>query len=182
MKKRVFTLLLAIVMLVSVLAACGPSDPAPPAGGGDTPPAGGGDTPPAGGGDTPPAGTGFGRDPYVAPPVEQNLPRNETLFFGGLMWSPVGAWTSFHSSASNFAINATGGGSRTPLYETAYMYNTLNDDMIPLLADGPFQWSDDMSQITYKIKPAAFWSDGTKVTAHDAAFSWYFGQYTPGGN
>jgi len=61
------------------------------------------------------------------------------------------------------------------------MYNTLNDDMLPLLADGPFVWSADMTEITYKIKDAAYWSDGTKVTAHDAAFSWHFGQFTPGG-
>ena len=147
MKKRIFTLLLAGVMLISVLAACG---------------------------------GGAGRDAYEAPPVVTTLPRNETLFFGGLMWSPVGAWTPFHSNTANFSINEVGGGSRTPIYETAYMYNTLTDELLPLLADGPFQWNDAMTEITYKIKPAAYWSDGTKITAHDAAFTWYFGQFTPG--
>ena len=179
MKKRIFALLLAAVMLFGALAACAQDETPQPTPAPQTP-----ETPqtPTDPSDPTPPASQFGRDPYVAPPVEQNLPRNETLFFGGLMWSPVGAWTPFHSNTANFSINEVGGGSRTPLYETAYMYNTLNDDMLPLLADGPFEWSSDMTELTYKIKPAAYWSDGTKITAHDAAFTWYFGQYTPGGN
>jgi len=125
-------------------------------------------------------GGGSGRDAYEAPPVVTTLPRNETLFFGGLMWSPVGAWTPFNANTANFSINEVGGGSRTPVYETPYMYNTLNDELLPLLADGPFQWNAEMTELTYKIKPAAYWSDGTKITAHDAAYTWYFGQFTPG--
>jgi len=180
MKKRLFALMLAVVMLVGALAACGgeeTADPTPPPTSDPTPP------PTAAPGVDPPIGIppmAYGRDPYVAPEVVTSLPRDETLFFGGLMWSPVGAWTPFNSNTANFSINEVGGGSRTPVYETPYMYNTLTDELLPLLADGPFEWSDDMTQLTYKIKAAAYWSDGTKITAHDAAFTWYFGQFTPG--
>jgi len=179
MKKRVFTLLLAMVMLVSVLAACGPSDDTPaatPAPGQDTPAA----TP------APPAGTdpdaGYGRDPYVAPDVVTSLPRNETLFFGGIQWEQPQAWNPHHGQSFNFANAQSGSGTRPVVWETAYMYNSLLDELVPLLADGPFEWNADMTELSYRIKRAAYWSDGTKVTAHDAAYSWYAGQYTPGGN
>jgi peptide/nickel transport system substrate-binding protein len=36
-----------------------------------------------------------------------------------------------------------------------------------------YEWNDDRSQLSYKIKEAAHWNDGTKVTAHDVAFTWY---------
>jgi len=47
--------------------------------------------------------------------------------------------------------------------------------MYPLLADGGadgYSWNADRSELSYTIKAAAKWSDGTPVTAHDAAFSW----------
>jgi peptide/nickel transport system substrate-binding protein len=40
------------------------------------------------------------------------------------------------------------------------------------LADGPYTWNDAHTEITFKIKKAARWSDGTSVTAEDAAYTW----------
>jgi peptide/nickel transport system substrate-binding protein len=40
------------------------------------------------------------------------------------------------------------------------------------LADGPFEWNEARTELTFKIKPAAHWSDGTPVTAEDVAFTW----------
>ncbi len=42
----------------------------------------------------------------------------------------------------------------------------------PLLADGDYAWNDDRTEITFKMKEAAKWSDGTPVTAEDVAYTW----------
>jgi len=48
----------------------------------------------------------------------------------------------------------------------------LDGQVYPLLADGPYTWNDAGTEITFKIKPAAKWSDGTPVTADDVAYTW----------
>lgn len=174
MKKRIFTLALAAVMLFGLLAACTPAT--------DTPTEPNEPTETVAPDDSTPAPEETTDDPPSDDTAITDLPRNETLFFGGLMWEPVGAWTPFHGNTLNFAIDEVGHGARPILYETAYMYNMLTDELIPLLADGPYSWSSDRTELTFTIKPAAHWSDGTKVTAHDVAYTWYFNQYTPGGN
>jgi len=58
------------------------------------------------------------------------------------------------------------------MFETPYLYNMLDGQMYPLLADGDYTWNDDQTEITFKIKEAAMWSDGTPVTADDVAYTW----------
>lgn len=100
------------------------------------------------------------------------LPREETLYFAGQQWGPVNGWNPLSDDNNNaMAITQAGGGSRTPMFETLYMYNMLDGSFTPLLADGDFVWNDAMTEITVKIKPAAKWSDGTKVTAEDVAYT-----------
>jgi len=70
-------------------------------------------------------------------------------------------------------IDAASGGARVPMFESLYMYNMLDGSMVPLLADGPYEWNDDLTELTIQIKPAARWSDGTPVTAHDVAYTYY---------
>jgi peptide/nickel transport system substrate-binding protein len=48
----------------------------------------------------------------------------------------------------------------------------LDGKVYPLLADGPYTWNDAKTEITFKIKAAAKWSDGTAVTADDVAYTW----------
>jgi len=142
MKKRVLPLLLAMVMLFTVLAACGPTDdtPAP-----TTPPAdtGGGDT------DAPP--------PPPPPPPEpgdiRELPRNETLYFNGLNWGRPNGWNGFSSSMNNaLAFNQENFGARVPMLESPYMFNILDGKLYPLLADGDPVWNADQTELTFKIK------------------------------
>jgi peptide/nickel transport system substrate-binding protein len=65
------------------------------------------------------------------------------------------------------------------MFETAYLYDMLDGGIYPLLADGPYVWNDAHTEITYKLKAAAHWSDGTPVTADDAAYTWASGaKYT----
>ena len=58
------------------------------------------------------------------------------------------------------------------MFETPYLYDMLDGQVYPLLADGAYTWDDAKTQITFKIKAAAKWSDGTAVTADDVAYTW----------
>jgi peptide/nickel transport system substrate-binding protein len=69
------------------------------------------------------------------------------------------------------AINQ-GDNVRVTVFESPYIYNMLTGDMFPLLADGPFTWNEARTEITFMIKAAAKWSDGTPVTAYDVAYTW----------
>ena len=100
------------------------------------------------------------------------LPRNETLYFNGQQWGSVVCWNPYSSNCNNaLAINQQDN-ARVIMFETPYLYNMLDGQMYPLLADGDYTWNDDQTEITFKIKEAAMWSDGTPVTADDMAYTW----------
>ncbi|MBR2822082.1 MAG: ABC transporter substrate-binding protein [Clostridia bacterium] len=103
----------------------------------------------------------------------QDLPRNETVYFGGQQWGSVVGCNPLSSDNNNaMAIAANPRGSRTIMFETLYMYNMLDGKLYPLLADGDYTWNEDMTECTVKIKSAAAWSDYTPVTAKDVAATW----------
>ncbi|SHK62714.1 peptide/nickel transport system substrate-binding protein [Anaerocolumna jejuensis DSM 15929] len=160
--KRFLSLLLTMVMVLSMLTAC-KSNKTDETSTKDTP--------------TPTATTEATDTPTATPATEEvkpggELPRNETLYYGGLQWGAVNGWNPLSDDMNNaLAITQSGGGSRTPMFETLYMYNMLDDTMTPLLADGDYQWNADRTEITVKIKSAAKWSDGTAVTADDVAYT-----------
>jgi len=106
---------------------------------------------------TPPAGT---------------LPRNETMYFNGQQWGAVVGWNPYSSSNNNAMAIAQQDSARVLMFETPYLYDMLDGKVYPLLADGPFAWDSGMTQITFKLKKAAKWSDGTPVTADDVAYTW----------
>ena len=90
------------------------------------------------------------------------LPRNETLYHGGWQYGSVVAYNPLHTNSNNsLAISANPRGSRTLVWETAYMYNSLDGKLYGLLADGDYEWNENMTQLTFGIKAAAKWSDGT---------------------
>jgi peptide/nickel transport system substrate-binding protein len=98
------------------------------------------------------------------------LPRNETLYMAGHQWSPMIGWNPYSSNNNNWGI-AAGANARVIIFETPYMYNMIDGQFYPLLADGDYEWNEDMTEITFKLKPAAKWSDGTPVTAEDVAYT-----------
>jgi len=111
--------------------------------------------------------------PEPAKPVDANtLPRNETLYFNGQQWNAVACWNPYSSSCNNAMAISQGDNARVTMFETPYLYNMLDGKQYPLLADGDFTWDEGMTQLTFKIKPAAKWSDGTPVTADDVAYTW----------
>jgi peptide/nickel transport system substrate-binding protein len=48
----------------------------------------------------------------------------------------------------------------------------IDGKQYPLLADGDYKWNDARTELTFKLKKAAHWSDGTPVTADDVAYTW----------
>lgn len=101
------------------------------------------------------------------------LPREETLYFAGQQWGAVNSWNIMGTNQNNsMAIAGGPSGYRSLMFETLYMYNFMNGEIIGLLADDGYAWNDDMTQMTVKIKDAAKWSDGTPVTAEDVKRTW----------
>lgn len=102
------------------------------------------------------------------------LPRKETLYFSGFQWSPVVSWNPYATTPNNAMVISDGPNNPSPrltMFEVPYMYNMLTGELIPLLADGAYTWNDAMTELTFKIKPVAKWSDGTPVTADDIAYT-----------
>jgi peptide/nickel transport system substrate-binding protein len=111
----------------------------------------------------------------VTPVVEEDptaLPREETLYFNGQQWGPVVGWNPFSNSMNNAMAIAQQDNARVIMFETPYLYNMLDGNVYPLLADGDYEWNEDRTELTFKIKEAAHWSDGTPVTAEDVAYTW----------
>lgn len=100
------------------------------------------------------------------------LPRNETLYFNGQQWGPVVGWNPYSSNNNNALGVAQQDNARVVVFETPYIYNMLDGKPYPLLADGPWAWNAAKTEITFKVKAAAKWSDGTPVTAEDVAYTW----------
>ncbi len=111
--------------------------------------------------------------PTEEAPVDANtLPRNETLYFNGQQWGPVVCWNPYSQSCNNALAIGQQDSARVIMFETPYLYNMLDGKQYPLLADGPYTWNDAQTEITFKIKSTAKWSDGTPVTAEDVAYTW----------
>jgi peptide/nickel transport system substrate-binding protein len=108
----------------------------------------------------------------TAKPAAGTLPRNETLYSNGQQWGAVVGWNPYSTSNNNaMAVNEQDS-ARVIMFETPYLFNMLDGKVYPLLADGPYAWDSGMTQITFKLKKAAKWSDGTPVTSDDVAYTW----------
>ena len=169
MKKTLLSLVALIMVLSLVLSACGaPATEAPMA---EEPAA---EEPmeepmeeaPA----EEPAATEEPMEEEVADPNE--LPRNETLYFNGQQWGSVVGWNPYSGNNNNALAITQQDSSRVTMFETPYLYNMLDGQVYPLLADGPYEWNAERTELTFKVNAAAHWSDGTPVTAEDVAYTW----------
>ena len=108
--------------------------------------------------------------------AEGELPRNETLYFAGQQWGTVNSWNPIGVNQNNsMAIAGGASGYRTLMFETLYMYDPLSGAALPLLADGDYTWNDDQTELSFSIKEAAKWSDGTPVTGADVVRTFEIG-------
>ena len=108
----------------------------------------------------------------TAEPSSDQLPRNETLYFNGQQWSAVVGWNPYSNSMNNAMAIAQQDNARVIMFETPYLYDMLDGKVYPLLADGDYAWNDAKTEVTFKLKAAAHWSDGTPLTAEDMAYTW----------
>ncbi|HSR32084.1 MAG TPA: ABC transporter substrate-binding protein [Anaerolineae bacterium] len=106
-----------------------------------------------------------------SPGMAPALPRDDTLYFNGQQWGSVDCWNPYSNCNNGMAISQEDN-ARVTVFETPYIYNMLTSEQFPLLADGPYTWNPARTEITFKIKAAAKWRDGTPVTAEDVAYTW----------
>ncbi|MGO9581675.1 MAG: ABC transporter substrate-binding protein [Acidimicrobiales bacterium] len=99
----------------------------------------------------------------VAPRVSiTSLPRNETLYTSGTMYSAPTIWNPMDTG--NYATGTEG-----LLYETLFLYNPVANTFIPWLARSG-TWT---SPSTYKIvlRNDVTWSNGKSLTCSDVAYT-----------
>jgi peptide/nickel transport system substrate-binding protein len=94
------------------------------------------------------------------------LPRNETLYLGGRQW---GDPSSFNPLEGQAAWPIVGYDGSNLLYETLLVFNPLDGNLQPLLAES-YQVFDDRIEVT--LNAAARWSDGKPVTAWDVKYTY----------
>jgi peptide/nickel transport system substrate-binding protein len=104
--------------------------------------------------------------------ADDSLPRNETMYFNGQQWGAVVGWNPYSGSNNNAMAISQQDSARVTMFETPYLYNMLDGQVYPLLADGDYTWNADRTEITFMLKSVAKWSDGTPVTAEDVAYTW----------
>jgi len=160
MKKQLYVLVAVLIAATMIMTACGSAAPAAPTAAPVPPTAA-------------PAATAVPATATEAPVTPGGaLPRNETLYFNGQQWGSVVCWNPYSSNCNNAMAIAQQDNSRVTMFETPYLYDMLDGKQYPLLADGPWSWNANMTAITFKLKKAAHWSDGTPVTADDVAYTW----------
>ncbi len=100
------------------------------------------------------------------------LPRNETMYFAGQQWGTVACWNPYSSNCNNAMAISEADNARVTMFETPYLFDMMDGKSYPLLADGPWAWNAAGTDVTFKLKKTAHWSDGTPVTADDVAYTW----------
>lgn len=73
-------------------------------------------------------------------------------------------------------------GALGPIYEPLFFYNKTKDEEPIGLIGESFEYNEDGTQITVKIKPDLKWSDGEPLTAEDVVFSFTYEANNPEGN
>ena len=161
MSKKLVILVTILMSVTMVLSSCGPAATVAPAT------------------SVPVQPTAVAVQPTVVPPTVEPtlapgapLPRNETMYFAGQQWGSVVCWNPYSTNCNNAMAIAEQDNARVTMFETPYLYDMMDGKQYPLLADGPWAWDATMTSITFKLKKAAHWSDGTPVTADDVAYTW----------
>jgi len=92
-----------------------------------------------------------------------NLPRNETLYFNGLQWGAPSGYQPYVGNTSTFS-----GGHRQVVYETLFVYNLLDGQAYPQIADS---FSESGRTFTVNLNRNVRFQDGTPLTAADVVYS-----------
>ena len=101
--------------------------------------------------------------------VGQVYERSETLYVSGSAWGPPNDWNPFITWSKSNTTGTIG-----LLYETLFMYDPLNDEFIPFLAESGEWVSETAYEVT--LREGLTWTDGTPLTAEDVAFTMNLGK------
>ncbi|KYJ99837.1 ABC transporter substrate-binding protein [Microbacterium sp. CH1] len=93
----------------------------------------------------------------------------------------AGSTTPITTNYNPFAPNVLHG-ALGPIYEPLFFYNKTRDEEPIGLIGESFEYNEDGTQITVKIKPDLKWSDGEPLTAADVAFTFLYEANNPEGN
>ncbi len=94
--------------------------------------------------------------------TQVQLPRDETLYVGGGLWSQP---NNFNPTVSWAAVTGTIG----LIYETLFLYDPLKDKLEPWLAESG-KWING-NTYEVKLKEGLTWQDGKPLTAEDVKFT-----------
>ncbi|HOL39229.1 MAG TPA: ABC transporter substrate-binding protein [Dictyoglomaceae bacterium] len=92
--------------------------------------------------------------------AQTSLPRNETVYTLGALWSAT-TWSLYNPSSTY--------GTEQFMYMPLFLYSNMKDGWLPILGES-FQ-AVNKRTLRVKIRKEAAWSDGTPLTADDVVFT-----------
>jgi peptide/nickel transport system substrate-binding protein len=99
----------------------------------------------------------------------KKVPRNRTFISVGGGGEALQQFTDHESMNPYFLGHISAHGAQV-IFEPLYFYNYLQNQEIPWLAES-YQYNQDFTELTIKIRPKAAWSDGQPFTARDVAYT-----------
>lgn len=98
-------------------------------------------------------------------------PKEETFFVSGIQW---GAPQNFNPLAVNSAFPVTFRHNVEMVYETLFMYNQLNNSLVPLIAN-KLSWIDPYT-LKVDLNENVRFHDGVQLTSEDVVYSFELGK------
>lgn len=163
--KRLLALLLSVLLILSLLAACASepdSDIAQPDN--STPAASGNDTPGTDNSTAPPTNTPDNSNNVPAQPQTGTTASDDSF----VRKTEEGTLTvGIQAATLGFdPINNTTSTNLGMVYDTLVYMDPETHEIIPWLAES-WEWSDDYMTCTFKLRDNVYFSDGTKLTSSD---------------
>lgn len=78
-------------------------------------------------------------------------------------------------------VSASLPGTLNVIHEPLMIYSSASGELTPWLATG-YEWSDDLTTLTFTLRDDVLWSDGEPFTASDVAFTYNLLKTAPGVN
>ncbi|MFW6287511.1 MAG: ABC transporter substrate-binding protein [bacterium] len=99
----------------------------------------------------------------------EEFDRSETIVVSGAMWGPPSNWNPLNANPTS----GTGG----LAYETMFLYNPLDNEYVPNLAESG-EWTAD-NEYTVEVREGITWTDGEALTAEDIVFTYELADENP---